>query len=168
MKPLIILNLIFLAVLLSSVSCSIFSPIEIPKEQPLRREIITDKITPLEIFQSEQSVVPDSFNYDKQYIRLMATGDMMLGSRITDINFIPDSLRTNFFSEGVIDILNQGDITFGNLEGPICSFGGDPSQKKYAFSMPDNTTERLLEAGYNLLSVANNHSLDMGEYGNFR
>ena len=48
-------------------------------------------------------------------------------------------------------------------EGPVkkCS---DP-KVCYAFKMPDHYVNYLVEAGFNLLSVANNHTRDFGSVG---
>ncbi|REK77181.1 CapA family protein [Paenibacillus paeoniae] len=70
----------------------------------------------------------------------------------------------NPFFEEVKDILGQGDWIMANLETPIggANFGytGYPS-----FNAPFELAEALKNAGFNLLSTANNHSLDKGERG---
>lgn len=70
---------------------------------------------------------------------------------------------TPFFEE-VKPILAQGDWVMANLETPIAGkeFGytGYPT-----FNAPNELAEALKGAGFNLLSTANNHSLDKGEKG---
>ncbi|MFD0958891.1 CapA family protein [Paenibacillus chungangensis] len=65
---------------------------------------------------------------------------------------------------GVKPILEKGDWVMANLETPIAgaSFGytGYPT-----FNAPVELAEALNNAGFNLLSTANNHSLDKGEKG---
>ena len=60
--------------------------------------------------------------------------------------------------------LNKTDLTIGNLETVL---GGD--SVKYRgyplFNTPDDFLKALRYAGFNLLITANNHSLDLGEYG---
>ncbi|RJX37795.1 CapA family protein [Paenibacillus pinisoli] len=71
-----------------------------------------------------------------------------------------------FFAE-VKDILGQGDWIMANLETPIA--GADFGYSGYpAFNAPYELAEALKNAGFNLLSTANNHSLDKGERGLLR
>lgn len=68
------------------------------------------------------------------------------------------------FFENIKPILAEGDWVMANLETPIAgkAFGytGYPS-----FNAPNELAEALKDAGFNLLSTANNHSLDKGEKG---
>ena len=65
--------------------------------------------------------------------------------------------------------LQDADITFGNLEGPLCD-GMKPSQKCansapgkcYAFRSPAAYAPYYKDAGFDLLSTANNHANDFG------
>lgn len=71
-----------------------------------------------------------------------------------------------FFAE-VKDILGQGDWIMANLETPIA--GADFGYTGYpTFNAPFELAEALKNAGFNLLSTANNHSLDKGERGLLR
>ena len=98
-------------------------------------------------------------------IKIIATGDLMLGTRFPDESYLPEISGYNLFGEDVQKILESGDIAFGNLEGAISSNEGKPKNKKYVFAMPNETAIWMYDAGYNLLSVANNHSGDMGIEG---
>jgi len=65
----------------------------------------------------------------------------------------------------------KGDIVFGNLEGAILDTGTSDKCKNsaegtcYAFRMPDRYGKIIKEAGFNLMSTANNHANDFGEKG---
>jgi len=67
-------------------------------------------------------------------------------------------------------ILSDADITFGNLEGALLD-GGVPEKeckdtsKCYIFRTPTKYVDNLVNAGFNLMSFANNHSFDFGEAG---
>ena len=98
-------------------------------------------------------------------VKIVATGDLMLGTRFPDESYLPDISGFDLFGEGVKKILASGDVTFGNLEGTISGREGIPKKKKYVFAMPDEAANWLQDAGYNLLSLANNHSGDLGETG---
>ena len=66
-----------------------------------------------------------------------------------------------FAFEKIKDYLNGFDILFGNLEGPI-SDKGTLSGSIYSFRMEPRSAMSLKEAGFDVLSVANNH---MGDWG---
>ena len=63
-------------------------------------------------------------------------------------------------------LLKQAQIVFGNLEGPLTEGGATATPKKYVFrSPPDKVAPALARAGFNIVSLANNHSLDYGPQG---
>jgi poly-gamma-glutamate synthesis protein (capsule biosynthesis protein) len=68
------------------------------------------------------------------------------------------------YFEPVKPILQSGDWVMANLEtpigGPDFGYTGYPS-----FNAPFELAEALKNAGFNMLSTANNHSLDKGERG---
>lgn len=61
-----------------------------------------------------------------------------------------------FVFEKVKDYLNDFDVLFGNLEGPI-SDRGTKTGSVYSFRMNPKSAAALQEAGFDILSVANNH-----------
>lgn len=58
--------------------------------------------------------------------------------------------------------LKQADIAIGNLE---VTHGGPPYKGYPRFSSPDELTDALLDAGFNVMVNANNHALDRGREG---
>jgi poly-gamma-glutamate synthesis protein (capsule biosynthesis protein) len=58
-------------------------------------------------------------------------------------------------------LLSQADITVGNLE---CALGdvGQPAAKSYTFQAPPQAAEALALAGFDVVSLANNHAMDYG------
>src|SRR5690606_32309938 len=70
--------------------------------------------------------------------------------------------------DAVAPWLADADVTFGNLEGPLCDGGTTKkcrpdSSACYAFRTPTRYARYLRDAGFDLLSTANNHSSDFGE-----
>lgn len=68
----------------------------------------------------------------------------------------------------------SGDVVFGNLEGTLTDVSedvkcGEPKPGEpvtcYAFRAPPEYAGYLREAGFNAMSLANNHSFDFGEAG---
>ena len=102
-------------------------------------------------------------------VTVIGVGDMMLGTNFPNASYLPPNQGKNVLS-GVDSILRQADVTFGNLEGVILSGAGkvkncrDPKYC-YAFKMPDSYVDHFVHAGFDVLSLANNHSNDFGTPG---
>ena len=101
-------------------------------------------------------------------ITLIAVGDIMMGTNFPSPSYLPPS--DLHLLEPMHSILKRGDIVFGNLEGTILNEGGkvkrcSDSTKCYAFRQPEYFVPQLKAAGFNFLSVANNHMGDFGEEG---
>lgn len=102
-------------------------------------------------------------------IKIIGVGDMMLGTNFPDNSYLPPN-DGNDILKPLEAIISKGDVSFGNLEGVILS--GEGTVKKcsnpkvcYAFKMPDHYINHFVAAGFNLLSLANNHSRDFGNEG---
>lgn len=110
-----------------------------------------------------------SFSQQKDSLRIVAVGDMMLGSAFPTVQSLPkDDARSAFKS--VVKHLQQAELTVGNLEGVLMDKGKsdkckDSKGQCFAFRMPERYTALFKEAGFDILSVANNHSGDFGEAG---
>jgi poly-gamma-glutamate capsule biosynthesis protein CapA/YwtB (metallophosphatase superfamily) len=64
----------------------------------------------------------------------------------------------------------KGDVVFGNLEGTLTDVSESPkcgpeSSECFAFRAPPEYADYLADAGFTLMSNANNHSFDFGEAG---
>lgn len=101
-------------------------------------------------------------------ISIAAVGDMMLGTDYPQ-NHLPDDDGASFL-HGVTAVLSDVDIAFGNLEGVLAD-GGEPVKKCsnpsacYLFRSPTRYAELYRAAGFDVLSLANNHARDFGEDG---
>lgn len=99
-------------------------------------------------------------------VRLFAAGDIMLGSDFPTPKF---PLRDDalWLLRDVAPIVRGGDLVFGNLEGAFLQGGQPFKQCKdpkacYLFRMPPRYAGALKEAGFNIMSLANNHVGDFG------
>jgi poly-gamma-glutamate capsule biosynthesis protein CapA/YwtB (metallophosphatase superfamily) len=102
-------------------------------------------------------------------ISFTAVGDVMLGSAWPNGGWLPPDDGTGLLAE-VAPILSASDITFGNLEGPMVDDGTstkcpEASSRCYAFRVPTRYGRYLKEAGFDVMSLANNHALDFGAAG---
>jgi poly-gamma-glutamate capsule biosynthesis protein CapA/YwtB (metallophosphatase superfamily) len=93
----------------------------------------------------------------------------MLGSTSINETFLPPNDGADILRE-VTPILSAADIAFGNLEGPMLEGGKTekcaPDAKRcFAFRVPTRYGKLLKNAGFDVLSLANNHAGDFGDYG---
>jgi poly-gamma-glutamate synthesis protein (capsule biosynthesis protein) len=104
----------------------------------------------------------------KKPVRLLAVGDLMLGT----------SVKKQIREKGPAypfrkyrDLLTEADLTFGNLETPLSDRGTPTAGKSqeslddktnFIFRAPPSSAEGLAEAGFDVVSLANNHMMDYG------
>lgn len=108
---------------------------------------------------SAQGIVHEPFP-----IRLAFTGDINLGTRTLEDGLPPDSGRALLAQ--VLPLL-AGDLVIGNFEGVLSDSGDSEkcapkSTRCYAFATPTWLAERLKDAGFTHLNLANNHANDYG------
>jgi hypothetical protein len=107
--------------------------------------------------------------YAGDFLSVVAVGDIMMGSHGPRGILPPDDGRGLF--AGISPHLRGGDITFGNLEGPLLDEGEAGKCREtespwcFEFKMPTRYSLHLKEAGFTVLSIANNHTLDFGMEG---
>jgi poly-gamma-glutamate capsule biosynthesis protein CapA/YwtB (metallophosphatase superfamily) len=101
-------------------------------------------------------------------ITIAAVGDMMLGTDYPE-DILPDDDGVSFLAD-VTPILSAADLAIGNLEGVLLD-GGEPAKQCsnpracYLFRSPSHYVEYYRNAGFDALSLANNHARDFGEEG---
>ena len=102
-------------------------------------------------------------------VSIIGVGDIMMGTNFPETPvgayMPPDSGRTLFAD--VTPFFKTADIVFGNLEGVLLNRGGIPKNCQnpntcYLFRMPEYYVNNLTRAGFNVMSVANNHTHDFG------
>jgi len=104
---------------------------------------------------------------DERTISIIGVGDIMLGSNFPSTDYLPVDDGKKLLAQ-VNAILSDADITFGNLEGAILDQGPTLKthcKKCYAFRMPEKLADNLVTAGFDLISIANNHIRDFGAAG---
>jgi poly-gamma-glutamate capsule biosynthesis protein CapA/YwtB (metallophosphatase superfamily) len=65
---------------------------------------------------------------------------------------------------GLGSLLRQADLAVANLES-VLTTQGQPLNKRYIIRAHPNSGQTLIEAGFDLVSLANNHALDYGQVG---
>jgi len=101
-------------------------------------------------------------------LTVSAVGDIMLGTDFPKNHLPPDNGQ--HLLSGVAQVLREADITFGNYEGTLLS-GGESAKlcrnpnRCYVFRTPPEYVHNLQVAGFDVLSLANNHARDFGDEG---
>jgi len=98
---------------------------------------------------------------DDPAVKLAAAGDVMLDRRLGDIIA---SGWVEYPFEEVVEILSGADLTIGNLESALGD-QGEAVDKDFIYQAPAEAARTLEYAGFDVLSLANNHALDYGERG---
>ena len=99
-----------------------------------------------------------AFIEDRKIV-LSATGDIMLGRRVgrlLDDNGWESAYR------GFASVFSRSDVLFGNLECSLSERGQKLLGKGIWLRASPDKAELLKEAGFSVLSLANNHILDYG------
>ncbi len=98
-----------------------------------------------------------------EVISLVAVGDIVMGSGRS----LPPDGGKAFFTAVAPDL--AGDVVIGNLEGTLSRGGtskcGSNSSNCFAFQTPPAYARRLVDAGFTIMNLANNHANDYGPAG---
>jgi len=101
---------------------------------------------------------------EERRVQLTFTGDIMLHQ--AQMNAGSDF---DLSFSAVRPLLKNADLTIGNLETVLAGFFMDDNSTAFPrFSAPDEFGHALKNAGFDLLSTANNHALDQGVEGLLR
>ncbi len=96
-------------------------------------------------------------------VTIGAVGDIFMGGTATP------TLETEGYDhpfEATKKLFSASDIIIGNLEAPLTSRGIPTPDKRYIFRTPaDKVAPALKNAGFNIVTLANNHSMDYGLLG---
>lgn len=102
-------------------------------------------------------------------VTIVGVGDIMMASPFPNDSRMPPNDGADLLKD-FTPILSAADIAFGNLEGPIIDSGISAkcrpgSTQCFAFRVPTRYGKYLKEAGFDVMSVANNHAGDFGFAG---
>jgi hypothetical protein len=115
----------------------------------------------------------------EERVTIAAVGDFLLHGRLQQQAYASPERFLDLWGE-VADLLWQADVTYGNLEGPTAPGLAAPSRvvpdpglvfdnRVYTgyprFNYHPSLASDLLDSGIDVVSTANNHSLDRGPLG---
>ncbi|MBN1465862.1 CapA family protein, partial [candidate division KSB1 bacterium] len=92
-------------------------------------------------------------------ITVAAVGDLMMSSWIIDV------VRENgvdFPFDSTRHLLQSADVAIANLEAPLTAEGERFADKKYTFKVPPHFVDGIARAGFDVVTMANNHIADFG------
>ena len=131
------------------------------ESEPL--EYLEEEATPKTPLESKPPTVkiPPKVN-----IKIKAVGDVVPGTNYPDNRLHP---QHKILFQGVKPILKGADLLFGNFESTLTNYAYSPKGVGggliVAFRTPPSYTQLLKDAGFDVMSVANNHSFDFSDQG---
>jgi len=121
-----------------------------------------DKYFSTEMTASVHEAYNTTYEREDKKSTMLFVGDIMLSSQRGVGKQIKEKGDYTYPFLKIADVLKSADLTFGNLEGPI-SFRGKDQGGQYSFRADPKTAFGLVSAGFDVLSIANNHIFDWGE-----
>jgi len=94
-------------------------------------------------------------------LRIYAVGDINLGRNLAK-TYLQRGDTLYPFAQ-LLDTLRAADLTFGNLESPIAPDTHKVEGEGVVFTAPGIAARSLAEAGFDIVSTANNHAWDGGQ-----
>ncbi len=111
--------------------------------------------------------VPDHIS--KSFVSIIGVGDIMMGTNYPDESYLPPHDGRHLLVP-LHEVLQDATLTFGNLEGVLLDGEGTVKRCQnpdlcYAFRSPEKYVRNLTAAGFDVVSLANNHTGDFGLEG---
>jgi len=107
------------------------------------------------------AATPPAAPQDAPGIKVGVVGDLMFAR---DITTLMQEHGAGYPFERVRPLFSGVDLFIGNLEGTFTA-RGTPLQKMYTFRSPPELAITLREAGFDAVSLGNNHAYDFGALG---
>lgn len=133
-----------------------------------RRVVIENNFNSEDAVSDTQQVIADTdteirkIETETKSRKILFVGDLMLDREVENLikknSVLYPFQKINKFTE-------KYDFVFGNLEGPIVENPPSFSQKSLTFAFSKNVIEGLAFGNFDVVSLANNHTLNMKEKG---
>jgi poly-gamma-glutamate synthesis protein (capsule biosynthesis protein) len=102
---------------------------------------------------------------DSPQVSILIVGDVMLDRNVS--NKIKEIGFDEYF-KGVKDLVGTPDIAVANLEGPFTTYPSKTtnlSNKELSFTFDPKLAPKLADLGFDILGLANNHTMNFGKEG---
>ncbi|WP_053376934.1 CapA family protein [Paenibacillus sp. FJAT-27812] len=111
----------------------------------------------------ETAVIPESSPAsDEERISLSFVGDLLIADYVSAITAREGY---DFLYKPALLYLSEPDLTAGNLEFPVTTRGIPVEGTPYVFKGSPDVLPSIRDAGFDVMSLANNHALDQGIEG---
>ncbi len=112
--------------------------------------------------------VPELYLSD-DIVTIIGVGDIMMGTDYPNTSFLPPNDGRDLLIP-LHHVLQNATVTFGNLEGVLLDGEGTVKRCRnpdlcFAFRSPERYVYNLVDAGFDMVSLANNHTGDFGPEG---
>jgi poly-gamma-glutamate capsule biosynthesis protein CapA/YwtB (metallophosphatase superfamily) len=138
---------------------------EIPRESPLlmgvRRHVGLEAIPESRDLLSGAALEARLAVFDEPPLSMIAVGDVLLGARTTPV--IARHGADHLFS-AVAPLLRRAPVVLGNLEGPFAERAAR-APRNHSYRVRPDLAPALVRAGFNVMTLANNHLMDCGRAG---
>jgi poly-gamma-glutamate capsule biosynthesis protein CapA/YwtB (metallophosphatase superfamily) len=114
-------------------------------------------------WESEKNLKPAACHGREPTIKIAFVGDIILHQRLRQREEKTKEGFSTIWQE-LQPLFDTADILYGNLEGPVAhELGGVSGYPRFNF--PESILPELKKSGFDVVSTANNHSLDRGFKG---
>jgi poly-gamma-glutamate capsule biosynthesis protein CapA/YwtB (metallophosphatase superfamily) len=124
--------------------------------------LLLPKSTSQPVLEPRDEVRTELPKEEEKEVTLIAVGDIMLSRNVAAKIRAYDDINYPFLQTR--DLLRKGDIVFANLEAPITE-GPIVKTGDMSFHADPGVEVALRDAGFNLVSLANNHTPNYGQKG---
>ncbi|WP_027088112.1 CapA family protein [Cohnella panacarvi] len=141
-------------------------------ERPTEEASAPDKAEPSDATEDEDDVVNDGVppgggeegqaDPGRDTVTIALVGDILPAARVLDYM---NQYGFDYPFRETSRLLTAADITAGNLESSITKRGTPEQNKEYVYRGPQEALVPIKEAGFDFLSLANNHTMDYGWEG---
>ena len=121
-----------------------------------------DTVGLLKDIQKEEVAIEEVQELDQNTLTISLVGDIFMDGSLRGLI---DRNGIDYPWEMVKDYFQNDDITIGNLETSITTRGEKWEDKQFNFRSDPKNLEVMKEASLDVVSLANNHSLDYGYVG---
>jgi poly-gamma-glutamate capsule biosynthesis protein CapA/YwtB (metallophosphatase superfamily) len=122
--------------------------------------LLTVAVTLIVLDYAEAAQKPDT----KEMQTIVAVGDIMLSGSAKPL-LRKKGYDYSFSDQALSELVMNADLATANLECPVIKKGVAYKGKKFVFSADPASIKAIKKAGFDMLSLANNHIMDYGEEG---
>lgn len=112
----------------------------------------------------DESVAEESDPVAGETVSLSFVGDLLIGEYVD--SFLKREGYDYIYRKSLL-YLSEPDVMAGNLEYPITKRGIPAEKKEYVYKGSPEALPEFKNAGFDVVNLANNHTLDQGEEGLF-